>query len=213
MPVLDAVLISHMHFDHLSLGSIEDIERKIRWMGVPRGGLVYLTNFRFAAEEVHWWDSRMLPGGLKMTSVPVKHNGMRYVLDRSWRTGVGYTAWVAEYNGLTVYYGGDSAWDERVYRSTAERFPEIDLALLPIAPIHPREFMRTMHLDPEEALDAFELLGAKWMMPIHFETFINSTDEPDEPRRVLREAIKRRGIGVGRVIELGIGEQKVVMGR
>ena len=209
LPPLDAVLISHVHFDHMSLGSIEMIESKVAWMGLPRGGLVYLTDFDFAAEEVGWWESRTLPGGLRVTGVAVNHNGWRYGLDRSWRTG-GYTGWVIEYRGLTVYFSGDTALDRPCFQATRKRFPNIDLALLPIAPIHPRDFMHRVHTDPHEALTAFELLGARWMVPVHYETFINSLDDPGEPERVLRQAVKKRGYEA-RIAVLDIGEQRVFL--
>ncbi len=213
LPPLDGVLISHMHFDHLSLGSIEQIEDKVQWLGMPRGGLVYLTDFGFPAEEVPWWGTRTLPGGMKVTAVPVQHSGWRYGLDHAWRQGIGYAGWVIEYRGMTVYFGGDSGLNEEAYRETARRFPSLDLALLPIGPIHPRGFMKPVHTDPDEALTAFEWLGARWMVPIHHATFINSTDEPGEPERVLRKAMRRRGFDDGRVSVLSIGEQKVFLER
>ena len=61
-----------------------------------------------------------------------------------------------------------------------DRFDPIDLAILPIGPIHPREFMRSMHEDGYEALNAFADLGAKYMLPVHFNTFVNSTDDVGE---------------------------------
>jgi len=213
LPSLDAVLISHTHFDHLSLGSIEQIESRVQWLGMPPGGLVYLTNFGFPAEEVPSWSSRVLPGDMRVTSVPVRHNGWRYGLDHAWRQGVGRTGWVVEYNGLTVYFAGDSALDEEAFRATAQRFPSIDLAILPIAPIHPRDFMRRIHMDSDEALTAFEWLGAKWMVPIHFDTFVNSRDAKGEPLRLLAESVKQRGIDKDSVVVLGFGEQRILVRR
>ena len=69
LPPIDAVLISHMHFDHMSLGSLEMLESKVEWLGLPRGGLVYLTDFDFPAEEVGWWETRTLDGGLRVTAL------------------------------------------------------------------------------------------------------------------------------------------------
>jgi L-ascorbate metabolism protein UlaG (beta-lactamase superfamily) len=120
-----------------------------------------------------------------------------------------YTAYVVEYAGRTVYFGGDSAVT-RGFRTTAEQFPAIDLALLPIAPIHPREFMCRAHLDPTEAVQAFHDLGARFMVPIHYDTFVNSFDEVGEaPRKLLRIAEAEHI--ADRVLVLGIGEQRVVV--
>jgi len=189
---------------------LELLESKIRWLGMPRGGLVYLTDFGFPAGDVAWWDTKELPGGLRVTAVPVQHNGWRYGIDRSWMT-TGYTGWVIEYRGQTVYFGGDTAYAPERFRATRERFPHIDLALLPIAPIHPRDFMRKSHLDPKEALSAADDLGARVMVPIHFGTFVNSLDEEGEAERVLREEMARRRLPRGRVEILRIGEQRVIV--
>lgn len=212
LPPIDAVLISHMHFDHMSLGSLEMLASKVRWLGLPRGGLVYLTDFAFPAREVPWWTSQTLAGGLRVTSVPVQHNGWRYGMDRDWRQG-GYTGWVIEYRGMTVYFSGDTALNAERFRATAQRFPSIDLALLPISPIHPRDYMHKMHVDPNEALTAFELLGARWMVPVHHDTFVNSLDEAGEPKRVLLDAMEKRGLNKTRVAVLEIGEQRVFIER
>ncbi|MFW5741572.1 MAG: MBL fold metallo-hydrolase [Myxococcota bacterium] len=212
LPPIDAVLISHVHFDHLSLGSLEMLERKTRWLGMPRGGLTYLTDFDFPAQELGWWQSRELDGGLRVTAVPVQHSGWRYGADRDWRTG-GFTGWVVEYHDMTVYFGGDTGLAEERFRATAQRFPDIDLALLPIGPIHPREYHREMHMDPGEALTAFELLGATWMVPIHYDTFANAVDEPGEAKGVLLELMKQRGYDPQRVAVLDIGEQRVFIER
>lgn len=212
LPDLDAVLISHLHFDHLSLGSIERIESNVRWLGIPPPGLRYLTNFNFRAEHLPWWRSKTLPSRLKITSVPVRHNGWRFGLDKAWMK-TSYTGYVIEHAGMTVYFAGDTAYDKSKFTAVANRFPELDLALIPIAPIHPRDFMHHTHLDPAEALDAFEDLRAKRMMPIHFDTFVNSLDEPGEAKRVLDAEIQKRGIDPSRIVRLKIGEQRVVIGR
>src|SRR5690606_26103988 len=94
-----------------------------------------------------------------------------------------FTGYVIEHDGLKVYFGGDTAYDQRLFVETAARYPDIDVALLPIAPIEPRDFMRRTHLDPDEAVRAFIDLGAKRMVPIHYGTFINSTDAPGDALR------------------------------
>jgi L-ascorbate metabolism protein UlaG (beta-lactamase superfamily) len=69
---------------------------------------------------------------------------------------------------------------------TGRRFPGIDLALMPIAPVKPRSYMEPKHVDPAEAVQAMLGLGAVRMMPIHYDTFVNSNDRPCDALRVLR---------------------------
>jgi N-acyl-phosphatidylethanolamine-hydrolysing phospholipase D len=210
VPRLDAVLISHMHFDHLSLGSLEELEPKIDRLFVPQGGLVYVPNFAFDARELGAWQSFEWDG-VRLTAVPVSHVGFRYGPDAPWMTA-SFTGYIVEYRGLTVYFGGDTAYDRALFEETRRRFPHIDLALLPIAPIHPRDYMRRTHVDAEEALDAFRDLGAKRLIPIHYDTFINSLDAAGEPKARLLAGMKRRGLG-DEVCILTIGEQRVLIER
>jgi N-acyl-phosphatidylethanolamine-hydrolysing phospholipase D len=209
LPELDVVLVSHMHFDHLSLGSLDMIENKTQRLFVPQGGLIYIPNYRFEARELATWQS-WERGGLRITAVPVKHVGFRYGADMAWMK-TSFTGYVIEYHGMTVYFGGDTAYSKG-FTEARERFPNIDLALLPISPIHPRSIMEAVHCDPREATQAFLDLGAKRMMPIHFDTFVNGADTPGEARALLAERAREHGV-TDRVALLQIGEQRVLIAR
>lgn len=209
LPPIDAVVVSHMHLDHLSLGSLEMIEGKVRALLLPRGGTAYLTDFPFPAVELRKWQA-WEKDGLRVTAVPVDHVGFRYGLDYAWMTD-SFTGYVIEHHGIKVYFGGDTAYDQRNFVETAQRFPGIEVALLPIAPIEPRGLMRKYHTDPREAVQAMIDLGAKRMVPIHYGTFVNSTDEPGDALRELAEAKKAIDLGAREIATLRIGEQRVFM--
>lgn len=209
LPPIDAVLISHVHFDHLSLGSLDRIEDRVRHILLPEGGLAYVPGSSVPTDELAPWESFELDG-LRITATPVEHNGWRYAGDRAWRA-TAYTGYVVEYNGLSFYFGGDTATSPWMFAATGRRFPHLDLALLPIAPIHPREFMCRTHMDPREALNAFVDLGARTMIPIHFDTFFNSLDEFGEAPRTLQAETKARGLDPDRVVILEHGQQHVVV--
>jgi L-ascorbate metabolism protein UlaG (beta-lactamase superfamily) len=206
LPPLDVVLVSHMHFDHLSLGSLERIEPKVRDLVVPQRGLLYVPGFSFPSWELATWES-WERDGLRVTAVPVRHNGFRYGLDGEWMT-TSYTGYVVEYAGRTVYFGGDTAMT-RGFRAAAERFPSIDLAILPIAPIEPRDFMCRAHIDPHEAVRAFFDLRARFLVPMHFDTFVNSTDALGDAPRELTRAARAAG-KQDRLVLQRIGEQRVL---
>ena len=210
LPPIDAVVISHMHFDHLSLGSLETIGPKVRHLFVPQGGLVYVPGMPFPTDELARWQS-WEHEGLRITAAPVAHVGFRYGADQ-WMT-TSFTGWVIEYHGLTVYFGGDTAYHGALFREARRRFPTIDLALFPIAPIAPREYMQRTHVDPPEALQAFLDLGARWFVPVHYDTFVNSSDAPGEAIRALEQARKDKGVDRAAVQVLGIGEQRVLVPR
>jgi N-acyl-phosphatidylethanolamine-hydrolysing phospholipase D len=206
LPPIDAVLISHMHFDHLSLGTLDLIEDKVERVYLPEGGVVYVPSSDVPTIELPSWRSHEV-NGLRVTAVPVRHLGFRYSGDRAWMTH-SFTGYIVEYHGLRVYFGGDTAYTQS-FAATGARFPGIDLALLPIAPIEPRSFMCRTHTDPSEALRAFRDLGARHMLPIHFDTFVNSLDEVGAAPRALREAMVREGLDEEQVALLAHGEQRV----
>jgi L-ascorbate metabolism protein UlaG (beta-lactamase superfamily) len=195
-----------MHFDHLSLGSLELIESKVNDLLVPQRGLVYVPGFSFATWELASWES-WERDGLRITAVPVRHVGFRYGFDKPWMT-TSYTGYVIEYRGRSVYFGGDTGYS-RYFEQTAKRFPELDLAILPIAPIEPRDFMCRNHLDPADAVRAFQALGARYLLPMHFDTFVNSDDTFGAAPRELRRVIRREKLE-NRLVLLEVGGQRVL---
>jgi N-acyl-phosphatidylethanolamine-hydrolysing phospholipase D len=209
VPNIDACLISHLHFDHLSLETLDDLEPKIDHLFAPRGGLVYIPDFDFPTDELATWES-VEYRGMRITAVPVKHQGSRYGIDTGW-LNEGYAGWVIEHNGITVYFGGDTAFDEAAFRQTRARFGPIDVALLPIAPITPDAFMRKTHISADEAIQTFRLLGAKRMIPMHYDTFPHGLDPVGTPLERLREAMATHSVANEEVIVLPHGAQAVLI--
>jgi L-ascorbate metabolism protein UlaG (beta-lactamase superfamily) len=210
LPPIDAVVISHMHFDHLSLGTLDLIEERVARVYLPEGGAVYVPSSAVPTIELPSWQAHE-QDGLRVTAVPVRHVGFRYAGDRAWMTH-SFTGYIIEYHGLVVYFGGDTAYT-RGFADTRARFPNIDLAILPIAPIHPRSFMCRTHTDPNEALLAFRDLGAQYILPVHYDTFINSLDEYGEAPRLLRSLLPEHGLTEERVAILTHGQQRVFVKR
>jgi N-acyl-phosphatidylethanolamine-hydrolysing phospholipase D len=211
LPPLAAVVVSHMHFDHLSYDSLAMIEDKTPVVLLPPGARASVPRYACESRELERWQSYEA-GGLKITAVPVRHVGGRWGIDQAWNTRA-FTGYVIAYHGLSVYFGGDTAFDEERFAETRARFPDLSLALLPICPTEPRAFMRRTHMDSREALDAFSVLGARWMVPLHFDTFINSDDRPGDCPRLLREHMRERGLDDAQVSILSIGEQRVLISK
>jgi len=209
LPPLAAVVVSHMHFDHLSFDSLGMIEDRTRVLLLPPGARSSVPKYAFESRELDRWETYESMG-VRITAVPVRHVGGRYGIDQAWNPRA-FTGYVFEHDGMTVYFGGDTAYDPPLFRAAHERFPHIDLALLPICPDRPRDFMQSTHMDPGQALLAFGELSADRMVPIHFGTFVNSDDgEQDCPLR-LREEMGRLGVADARVPILAIGEQRVIL--
>ncbi|MEM1030344.1 MAG: MBL fold metallo-hydrolase [Myxococcota bacterium] len=206
LPELTAVVVSHAHFDHLDFRSLEAVAPLTDDLLVPRGTLVYVPPLRgVRAREVRPWYTVELGPTTRITAVPVRHQGYRYGVDTAWIEG-GFTGWVFEHDGLTVYFGGDTAYDGDAFRRTRARFPRIDLALIPIAPVEPRELARANHLDGAEAVQAFFDLGADHMVPIHFDCFPQAADELGDATALLRQSMQKRGLDEQRIHILDVGQ-------
>jgi len=213
LPNINVALISHLHADHLSIGSLDMIEPKVKELLVPQEGLVYIPNFSFNSSEIKLWQT-WEKDGLKITSVPVLHNGMRYGIDSDW-LDKSFTGYIIQYNGITVYFGGDTGYETgtTLFKETGRKFPDIDLAFLPIAPIHPREYSKGRHTGPVDAIKIMQELNAKKMMPMHFDTFAESYDTLGEAESTMRAEMIKENLSDDEIIILNIGEQKVVIPR
>ena len=205
---LNAILISHIHFDHFSYSSLDLLPRAATLV-VPSGGIPYTPEFNFA--ELHAakaWRT-IEQDGLRITHVPVQHFGGRYGFDASWNAEPTWTGYVIEYRGITIFFAGDTGYHPEFFREIGQRF-RIDVALIPIAPIEPRDFMCRFHTDPAEALKVMDDLGAGLMIPIHHETFFQGLEpQASYAKQIMERLIVERGLHE-RVSILEIGEQLVV---
>lgn len=206
---VDFTLISHLHFDHFSFGSL-DMLPSDGMLLIPLGVLAYTPDLDFEEiREMDPWES-LEADGVKITAVPVQHFSGRYGIDIPWMRDRGYTGYVIEYHGRTVFVGGDTGYHPALFKDIGQRF-SIDLALLPIAPIEPRDFMRFAHVEPAEALQIFTDVNATYMVPMHHRTLLQGFD-PTETFAVeqLQALAERQGVRE-RVIVLEIGERREIL--
>jgi len=186
LPPTDLVLVTHAHFDHLDRRTLRRVATG-QPIVVPFevGDLVHDLGFG-VVQELHYWESFELDG-IRVTLTPCKHWGARMLHD----SHRGFGGFIVEMGGKTVYHGGDSAAFDG-FAEIGRRFA-IDVALLPIGAYEPPS-LRSVHMNPEEALDAFVALNAKVMVPMHHGTFRMSYEPLDEPPRRLLAAARSRGL-------------------
>ena len=207
LPPVDAVLVSHRHFDHLSTGSFELIQHKAAVVLTPPGAAADVPQGSYPVIELPAWQS-WEHGGLRVTAVPVLHSGDRLLGDAKSHPNA-FTGFVAEYRGIVVFFAGDTSFDAATFQAIAAKFPVIDLALMPIGPLKPQSVMLSHHLDPAQALDASRILGAKHMLPIHYGTFVSSFDAQGEVEAEFNKALAMRRANIPESSLLRIGEQRV----
>ncbi len=186
LPDLDLVLVSHAHFDHLHKKSLRAIQAK-EGIVVPQGngGLVKRLGFT-KVREMKVWEEREMEG-LRVLHTPSHHWGARYGAD----VKRDYGGFIVGSGGRKVFHCGDSAYFSG-FREIGKT-EEICLAMLPIG-AYDAPSGRDVHMNPEEALQAFEDLGAEFMLPMHYGTFPLGNEPRDEPIERLLEEAKKRGL-------------------
>jgi len=218
IPKCDLILISHSHFDHLSYGSLEMLEKKSKTTALvfPKDLENYLPHYDMKLvrmENDNGYRKNLIGeekiiNGVKVTTVFAQHWGGRYGLDGYIWSDNAYTGYIIEYNGMVVYFAGDTGYDSVKFKKLGERY-KIDLALIPIGPCADCKQCGTKnHVFPVDAVYLFKDINAKWMVPIHYGTMQFAQADPKEPVYVLNKIIDEKNLG-NRINVLRIGEQKI----
>ncbi len=208
LPKVDFTLISHIHFDHFSYGSLAMLPHNGA-LAVPVGAAEYTPDFGFReVYEMKPWDV-VERDGIRITAVPVQHFTGRYGFDGAWLGNRGYTGYVIQYKEYTVFFAGDTGYNPELFKEIGRRF-KIDLALVPIAPGSSVGNGSRVHANPQGALAICKDVGARYLMPIHYGTLFYGPDtNPNGPLDRLREVAAQQNMS-DRIIGLGIGEQRVL---
>ena len=187
LPPIDVVLISHNHYDHLDLPTLRLLAARGESTFVVPAGVARLLRSKNIgpAQELDWGESASFPG-FTIHCVPALHFSSRSILDRNVTLWCGY---VIEYQERLVYFAGDTGFGQH-FAQIREKFGAPHLAFLPIGAYEPRWFMSPVHMDPDEAIRAHEILGAKTSIAIHHGTFQLGDDGIDTPQKKLRAQVQ-----------------------
>jgi N-acyl-phosphatidylethanolamine-hydrolysing phospholipase D len=208
LPPIDLVLQSHDHYDHLddrTVCRLEATNPGARWI-VPLGLTSFLRR-RGVHEitELDWWQETT-HGPLSIGCTPAQHFSGRVPWGRNRALWCG---WSVRGPSRRLFFAGDTGFHPE-FAAIATRFGPFDLALLPIGAYDPRWFMRPVHMNPEEAVQAALDLGGPGMIPMHWGTF-RLTDEPlDEPPKRARDAWIASGLTPEAYRQLMHGETMVM---
>ncbi len=201
-----AILVTHSHVDHLNRWSLKAIDRAAHLV-VPRGCKHLVADLGFAKVTEVTAGDQVAIGDLEVTAVATRHDNGR------WRKGdapecVGY---VVAGSGSTIHHAGDVDFsDHAVFDDIGKQFA-IDATLLPIGGMMPVWYYRSrrhlmdrgVHIDPDCALDIYERLGAKAMVPIHWGTLHLRLGLPSMPRRRLAKIVGERNAAGVRILAHG----------
>jgi len=176
LPRVDAILVTHCHYDHLDEPSMLALSREVPVVVPLRLGRWFERRGFRRVVELDWWQGLAL-GTLRVTLVPARHWSRRGLAD------VNRTLWggfVIEGGGVSVYHAGDSAAFDG-FAEIGRRFPGLAAALLPVGAYAPGWFMERFHMNPEQAGQAFLACGARRFLPTHWGAFQLSDEALCEP--------------------------------
>jgi L-ascorbate metabolism protein UlaG (beta-lactamase superfamily) len=182
LPPIDAILLSHNHYDHLDVATLKALcERHAPLIVTPLGNDTivrrYIPSARIAAGD--WGEHFEIAPGAGVHIVPATHWSSRGIRDRRMALWCGF---MVRAGGKLVYFAGDTGYGTgKIFRAIRQRFGPTDLALIPIGAYDPRWFMAAQHTDPEEAIQIMCDLDARAAVGIHWGTFKLTDELRDEP--------------------------------
>lgn len=194
LPEIDAVVISHDHYDSLDVASVRSLslhnqQRRLTFI-VPLGMKAWFDDLNLESIEVvelDWGQSHRVQG-VNFIAEPSQHWCKRSLFDTNERL---WASFVIESKGDHIFFAGDTGYAPH-FREIGEKYGQFNLALLPIGAYEPRWFMKENHVNPEEAVKIHQDLHARYSVAMHWGTFI-LTDEPlDEPPLKLAIALKEK---------------------
>jgi N-acyl-phosphatidylethanolamine-hydrolysing phospholipase D len=213
LPHIDAVLISHNHYDHLDLDSVLALNRQAQGAPlfiVPLGVKAWMRDIGVErVVELDWWQAQRV-GEVDVVLTPVQHWSGRTLTDRMATLWGGYALFAADAH---VFFSGDTGYSKD-FADIRQRFAErqalsaaggFDLALIAIGGYEPRWFMREQHLNPAEAVQVHLDLNAKRSIGVHWGTFELTDESLDEALRALAAARHKAGLGEADFGVLAIG--------
>jgi L-ascorbate metabolism protein UlaG (beta-lactamase superfamily) len=192
LPRLDAVVISHDHYDHLDMATVKEL---VALQDVP-----FITSLGVGAHlqawgvppqrivELDWWEHWQAPNAeLRIHAAPSQHFSGRSLKDRN---ATLWSSLVIETPKHRVFFSGDTGLTGE-YAAIRERFGPFDLVMLEVGAFHPS--WGDIHLGPENALKALQLLGGGAFLPVHWGTFSLALHDWDQPAETLLELGPKQG--------------------
>lgn len=204
LPPIDLILLSHNHYDHCDVATLSAISRVHRpQILTPLGNTALLNAYGIGGgQDMDWWDSVTTRSGLRVTCTPAWHFSNRGLFDRDTSLWGGF---VISSEAGDVYFAGDTGFGD-FFAEIARRFPRIRMSLLPIGAYRPRWFMSPVHMGPDEAVQAHQMLKTEWSMGVHFGTFAQADDGEKEPVELLNATLDKLTIPRERFRALENGE-------
>jgi N-acyl-phosphatidylethanolamine-hydrolysing phospholipase D len=205
LPRVDVLLLSHNHYDHLDLATIEALPGKAQTqVVVPLRLAGYFSERGYPNVQELDWHQQTVVRGLRVTALPAIHFSRRTLFDRNQTLWTGY---VIESRRKRLHFAGDTAYGP-VFTELAAGLERFDLALLPIGAYEPRVLMRGSHTTPEEAVQVGRELRAARLVAMHWGSIVLTEEPPFQPPERFRRAAAAAGYRDDTAWVLRIGETR-----
>ena len=192
LPEIDAVILSHDHYDHLDYGSIRKLRGKVKKFIVPLGVGAHLVRWGVAREriiEADWWDE-LTYEGLRLSCTPARHFSGRSLGDRY---ATLWCSWVIESAEARIFFSGDSGYGPH-FKQIGEKYGPFDLTLMECGQYDTRWHL--IHMLPEETVQANRDVGGKLLLPIHWGAFTLALHDWTDPIERALKAAASSGVTV-----------------
>ncbi|WP_044640966.1 MBL fold metallo-hydrolase [Risungbinella massiliensis] len=181
MPPIDYILLSHAHMDHLDIPTLKKLANPNTTVVTAKNTSKLFRNMPFQKiVELEGKDAIMFDDDVRVQAVPVRHWGNRF----PWNVQFGYSGYVLESKGSRIFFPGDTAYTPN-FRWLRDL--KLDITCMPIGAYSPDSFQRA-HCTPEQAWEMYQDTGAKYLIPIHWNTFVLSREPILEPIKRLQQA-------------------------
>lgn len=209
LPKIDVVWISHNHYDHLDLKTLQKLWQvhKPRII-VPLGtntSIIYFDK-KIEVESYDWHDEIEISKTVKFHLEPSNHWSARHILDQ--RKAL-WSALVIETSAGNIYFAGDTCYDNGInFQNAKNKFEKFSLAILPMGAYEPRWFMKHVHMNPEDFILAHIDLGMPVTIPCHYDVFKLTDENYGQAIIDLNVAMEKHKIDKS-ISPIGIGESKL----
>ena len=194
LPPIDAVMISHDHYDHLDMPTIQHLAKEGARFFVPLGVGAHLERWGVGESqivELEWGQARTV-GAVQIICTPSRHYSGRQIFDQK---ATFWSSWAMVGPQNRVYYSGDTGFSDH-FEKTGRRLGPFDLSIIKVGSYGPGASWFDIHMFPEDAVRAHQALRADQMLPVHWATFNMAFHAWDEPIIRTLAAAGKRGVSV-----------------